>query len=498
MSYKIITLDGDIFTLTEDRIKYSGFLKTLVFQDLFTPEKVGDAFLLKEKTENVKSIMEYIEKGIVNEDLDIHKLSYYAVPLPNYFEFMDIEYLRIWLRETWQRNICQRNPSVVKHLINQELISRIPNRCVISEDTAVFPSSHYLNVSLPTVKPTLTEFLKRYKGKVVLAGGAIVCLMLGLEVKDYDLFFVNISDRKEAFKIIEYFIKVIKNLEGFIITPNSWTVKCTNKYQFIFRNYQNIDEIMLGFDLDCCCIVFDGENSYISERAFYAWKTHQNTVDWTRLSSTYEIRLVKYSKRGFGVRVPKFDYTRVDFGDYKDCLSDSISIDKITGEMMITEPLWKTKTEKVRMRKLKGLDALLFLSVTNLERFEKIKYCDYSSYTKEEKRFIQKDVIEYPGRTLYTYSFDGKWMKIGLLYLPSSGRYNGEDNSSIRIDDEMLSSLSRHKIDIELIVQNPGKQISSSFHSLVYTNVNEWYAGEIYKKPLKRKADERSLESVLL
>lgn len=40
--------------------------------------------------------------------------------------------------------------------------------------------------------------------------------------------------------------------------------------------------------------------------------TYSSTVDMTRRSPSYEMRLAKYSSRGFSVVVPSFDRNRVD------------------------------------------------------------------------------------------------------------------------------------------------------------------------------------------
>jgi len=37
-----------------------------------------------------------------------------------------------------------------------------------------------------------------------------------------------------------------------------------------------------------------------------------NRIDLTRRSPSYEMRLAKYAKRGFAVRVPKLDRSKVD------------------------------------------------------------------------------------------------------------------------------------------------------------------------------------------
>jgi hypothetical protein len=67
----------------------------------------------------------------------------------------------------------------------------------------------------------------------------------------------------------------------------------------------------MGFDLDCCCIGYDGKEVWALPRARRAIGTRMNLVDVGRQSTTYEIRLFKYAKRGFRVGVPGFDRKKI-------------------------------------------------------------------------------------------------------------------------------------------------------------------------------------------
>jgi hypothetical protein len=77
--------------------------------------------------------------------------------------------------------------------------------------------------------------------------------------------------------------------------------------QVILRLYKSPAEILMGFDIDCCCIAYDGINLWALPRCRRALNTRMNLVDVDRQSTTYEIRLAKYAKRGFRVGVPGLD-----------------------------------------------------------------------------------------------------------------------------------------------------------------------------------------------
>lgn len=49
---------------------------------------------------------------------------------------------------------------------------------------------------------------------------------------------------------------------------------------------------------------YDGESVFALPRARRALTRHANVVDLGRMSTTYEVRLAKYAKRGFAVAIP--------------------------------------------------------------------------------------------------------------------------------------------------------------------------------------------------
>lgn len=55
------------------------------------------------------------------------------------------------------------------------------------------------------------------------------------------------------------------------------------------------------FHSDSCCVGFDGTDVWCLPRAHRAIITQCNTVDLTRRSPSFEMRLAKYSRRGFEV-----------------------------------------------------------------------------------------------------------------------------------------------------------------------------------------------------
>lgn len=61
--------------------------------------------------------------------------------------------------------------------------------------------------------------------------------------------------------------------------------------QIILRLYSSPAEILMGFDVDSCSCGFDGKQVYMTPRCHQALVRQMNTVDMTRRSPTYEMRL---------------------------------------------------------------------------------------------------------------------------------------------------------------------------------------------------------------
>jgi hypothetical protein len=89
--------------------------------------------------------------------------------------------------------------------------------------------------------------------------------------------------------------------------------------QVVLRIYKSPAEVLIGFDLDSVAIGFDGVNLWSSGRCRRAIANRVNLIDVDRQSTTYEIRLFKYAKRGFRVAVPQYHPSKVKNGELQIC-----------------------------------------------------------------------------------------------------------------------------------------------------------------------------------
>lgn len=165
---------------------------------------------------------------------------------------------------------------------------------------------------------------------VFLAGGAVLgALSLskkGFEGSDLDLFIYGLDQEDADKKIYEIIQIVEKNLISSssdltcnkpLIVHNTNSITLIRGFphrniQIVLRLYKSPAEILLGFDVDSCCIGFDGKQVWVTPRSQRAINKRYNLINTTRRSTTYEYRLWKYSKRGFGVCIPSLDGSKVD------------------------------------------------------------------------------------------------------------------------------------------------------------------------------------------
>ncbi len=155
---------------------------------------------------------------------------------------------------------------------------------------------------------------------VVVAGGSIVNIVTNSNAKlnDIDLFVYGL-DKKTAKNKIDHVINAIKQkaadlkyetrvyMNNHVINIYVFDTKKLLQIQIILRLYESLAQILVGFDVDCCCVCWDGKNIMATQRGIMALKHRVNLANISRRSPSYENRLIKYSSRGFDV-VTNFNF----------------------------------------------------------------------------------------------------------------------------------------------------------------------------------------------
>lgn len=158
---------------------------------------------------------------------------------------------------------------------------------------------------------------------VVVAGGSIVNIVTKSQAKlnDIDLFVYGL-DKEKGLAKIDHVINAIKQkaedlkyetrvyMNDHVINIYVFDTKKLLQVQIILRLYDTLAQIMVGFDVDCCCVCWNGKSIQTTQRGLYALSHRVNLANLNRRSPSYENRLIKYSGRGFDV-VTNFDFKNV-------------------------------------------------------------------------------------------------------------------------------------------------------------------------------------------
>ncbi|PBK72133.1 ankyrin [Armillaria solidipes] len=135
---------------------------------------------------------------------------------------------------------------------------------------------------------------------------------------DVDLFLWGMTPEEAEVKIIKIY-EAVRDSVPWDVTciRTKHTVSIHSQYpyrsvQIVLRLYISPSEILTGFDIDAPCCAYDGEHVWANPRAIVAMMRQCNTVDMTRRSPSYEVRLAKYSSRAFEVYVPTLRREDID------------------------------------------------------------------------------------------------------------------------------------------------------------------------------------------
>ena len=247
----------------------------------------------------------------------------------------DEEYFDIYEKEKSYRNL--NNYDHLTNITKRKFVSSFLPCSIKSKNNLEFLGYNYFtNKKFEVLFEFLLKFFGEFKDNILIAGGfALSYYLRNEDFKDIDLFIHSCNEEK-ALEIIgtilDFFEKnkkiVVINTEikpNFVFNSNEHViclpiiVKSLNLYdnnktfeikiQIIKRLYKSPSEIIHGFDIDSSCILLNFDSQiYATNRFIYAFKNSCNTVNFERLSPSYEHRLGKYFNRGFDISIPQFKY----------------------------------------------------------------------------------------------------------------------------------------------------------------------------------------------
>lgn len=283
---------------------------------------------------------------------------------------------------------------------------------------------------------------------------------------DIDLFLYGLTAEESTVKvqqILNRFVEVFyQNIEiryfnnlRFIYTKNLITVLFDRlKVEIILRLNPTKESILYGFDLGSAQVGFDGFKLYFTPLSYFAYMTGYNILDPNQRSPTYEYRLSKHIKKGFGVIMP---YLKPDaFNEFKE---SDIILDREVDYNKLVLPncvLYKTKyydsiiskkgsfvliRDDVEREEDQQIDYLYLIS--KKDEIDDDSLGDYeNSKVVNEKYFLTKMMIEK------------LFMESPEYYLVETGRYYHSVYTDINCFLRKVRRMSSGKINLDFIMKS--------------------------------------------
>jgi len=185
-------------------------------------------------------------------------------------------------------------------------------------------SYNSINYAIKQLKTTFFDFPWTHEnGHLFVAGGCVLKSLMQKQKNfidsDYDIFIIT-RDEKVAIEMITNLYEWVKKTcyKYFIISTNNAITFVTERgdFQIILRLYHSIEQVLYGFDIDACCIGFNGEDIISTPRGILSLKRKTILAIGWRQSETMAYRCYKYSNRGFDIAIP--GVTDYEFNNVKD------------------------------------------------------------------------------------------------------------------------------------------------------------------------------------
>jgi len=280
----------------------------------------------------------------------------------------------------------------------------------------------------------------------------------------------------------------------------------------------------------------------MTQRAYYSILNATNTVNFNRLSPSYEHRLVKYGNRGMAIRVPHLDRAGVKNDKFEEFYDQN-------------EHKQKVDNRYRNLKQLKGIDILLYseyryqkhkrlLTIKVMDKLAK-EYNDYSpipylihsnkiqytliylliskdKYPQYAEKYLPlisticNQGVDLNQQNLYIntyqslYHFTEHDLKLHFRSITTSGNnsigrvLNFKTSAIIRSSQisfisggidyfELLINIPEiiynclaivrpwtFSANLKFKITNPGEQFTNTFHQLVLDNISVWYQGNFY------------------
>ncbi|XWV26369.1 hypothetical protein QJ857_gp0704 [Tupanvirus soda lake] len=323
----------------------------------------------------------------------------------------------------------------------------------------------------------------------------------------------NTSNKNEEdiHKIGNY--KLIRNKNSITVFLEDKEIKI----QLIFRLYKTISEILHGFDLGSSAVGYDGSDVYFTSLGKFCHEYSCNIIDTTRRSTTYEYRLKKYFDRGFNIVLPKLNISELRTAYFKYNKMEicelpyfTFGYTKIIGNKIIVKEFFNqyknsSDYDLEPMNPINVYYQSLKINIINL-----INDVDYFYYVSSHIDEENVDILNKPPRltkgNIITF-YDDIREKISKKHIDVSliktfitiekvetivSTMFDKNIDTKKYFDELIEKqkswalskldklLARDHNQIDWIVDNPGKQLTSSFNPII-EDESKWYSEKYYR-----------------
>jgi len=329
----------------------------------------------------------------------------------------------------------------------------------------------------------------------LVAGGSVLSCMMGDDVtlskSDIDIFVYGMNMEEANLKVLSVIEKVCENRKKIahsmneaeptsIIarSPHAVTLLGCDTFrpiQFVLRLYRTPTEVLLCFDVDSCCVGYDISKDSVlaNHRAWRAIVSRVNRVDLSRRSPTYESRLIKYSKRGFGVYLDQLRKSDIDVLKVKVGLLSGLGT---SGIMKLIEADLAVQAEQIAPEEI------------SVGPYKCINRSNYSMQMKSEGIWELADVYGGslgPNFDCFNIIDDSNEVDDGSDNAKKEAKLDVRDKNyqvavtNFKTSEELMQILS----NLKFLISNPGQQglFTGSFEPLV-TSSDDFYQEHLWRR----------------
>lgn len=296
----LVIVQGKKFELNDHTLPKDGYLDLILHTDLGS-DKIDGYYVLDVDLNDFEEYYKFLQFRTdfeLREDLFDFMGHINLLKYPH--DFWKVKLIDDRIREFWyysnkDKNI-HKNIDMIEISIPQDHL----------EDVHVFgttnPISIPRNIGVSRIRNVMNYLPTRSlpKDHYIAGGAALYIAGITDKFKDIDIFTCN---KDETMRYIESSYGPNKYY-GMYQSGNAITMKGSVDIQFITREYSSPSQIIHGFDIPCCCILFDGKKLWTTTKGLYCINNGVNWFEPDRSSPTYALRLSKYHMRGFMLRLP--------------------------------------------------------------------------------------------------------------------------------------------------------------------------------------------------